>query len=152
MAIVLLLVAIDQITKSLIVSSLSDGRIIQIFWTLQFSLGYNSGFAFSMGQGLGPLIGVVATLAVLLLTRAMLRAESSLAAYGLCLITGGAAGNIADRLFRGNGWLHGRVVDFIDFQWFPSFNIADAAITIGATLLMFSLFAEYRASGSQEAL
>ncbi|MFT3854832.1 MAG: signal peptidase II [Ilumatobacteraceae bacterium] len=45
-------------------------------------------------------------------------------------------GNLADRLFRGDGWLHGAVIDFIDLQWFPIFNVADAAITIGGALFV----------------
>ena len=144
-------VAADQLSKSMIVSSLSDGRIIHIVWTLQFSLGYNSGAAFSQGQGLGPFIGILAIVATALLVRATLRATSALASYGLCLITAGAVGNICDRVFRGRGWLHGHVVDFIDFQWFPAFNIADAAITIGAALLILSMLAEYRSSRGIEA-
>lgn len=144
-------VVADQITKSMIVSSLSDGRIIHIVWTLQFALGYNSGVAFSQGQGLGPLVGVIAIVATALLVRAMLRATSTLSSYGLCLITAGAIGNVCDRVFRGRGWLHGRVVDFIDLQWFPAFNIADAAITIGAALLILSMIAEYRSSRGLEA-
>jgi signal peptidase II len=144
-------VAADQVTKSMIVSSLSDGRVIHLVWTLQFALGYNSGVAFSQAQDLGPLVGIVALVATVLLVRATLRATSALASYGLCLITAGAIGNICDRVFRGQGWLHGHVVDFIDLQWFPAFNIADAAITIGATLLILSMLAEYRSSRGIEA-
>jgi signal peptidase II len=55
-------------------------------------------------------------------------------------VAGGAAGNIVDRLFRGDAWLHGAVVDFIDLQWWPVFNIADAAIFIGGALLVFTSF------------
>ena len=47
-----------------------------------------------------------------------------------------ALGNIVDRLFRGEGWLRGAVVDFIDLQWFPIFNIADIAVNVGAALLI----------------
>ena len=54
------------------------------------------------------------------------------------LIIGGAIGNIIDRLVRDPGWLRGGVVDFIDFQWFPIFNVADMAITIGGGLLIVS--------------
>jgi signal peptidase II len=54
----------------------------------------------------------------------------------LGLVLGGAVGNVADRVFRdGNGFLGGAVVDFIDFQWWPVFNLADAAIVAGALLL-----------------
>ena len=45
---------------------------------------------------------------------------------------GGALGNVLDRLFRGDGWLRGSVVDFIDFQWCPIFNVADMAVTSAA--------------------
>ena len=145
------IVAGDQITKSMIVSSLTDGRVIHLVGSLQFSLGYNSGVAFSQGQGLGPLVGVVAIIAIVLLVRSMLRATTALAAWGLCLITAGALGNVCDRVFRGDGWLHGRVVDFIDLQWFPAFNVADASITIGAALLILGMYSEYRASSGEEA-
>lgn len=137
-------VACDQATKSWAVNELANGNVISVVWTLQFSLGYNSGIAFSQLQDLGPVVGIAAVVAVSLLIRAMVRAQTALSAYGLCLIVAGAIGNLSDRIFRGKGWLHGRVVDFIDLQWFPSFNIADSAITIGAILLILSLWVEYR--------
>jgi signal peptidase II len=43
---------------------------------------------------------------------------------------------VIDRMFRDEGWFRGAVVDFIDFQWFPVFNIADIAINVGACLLI----------------
>ena len=52
------------------------------------------------------------------------------------LIAGGALGNLVDRLFRGDGWLHGRVIDFIDFQWFPIFNVADIGVDVGAGIFV----------------
>ena len=136
------LVAIDQLTKSWAVSSLDNGRTIDIIWTLRFALGFNSGIAFSQAQGMGPVVGVVALVAVFFLVRYMLKATHPLMAYGLAGILAGAIGNIADRLFRGDGFLHGKVVDFIDLQWFPVFNVADSCITIGAIVLMISLFLE----------
>ena len=136
------LVAIDQLTKSWAVSALDDGRTIDIVWTLRFALGFNSGIAFSQAQGLGPVVGVVALIAVFFLLRYMLNATHPLMAYGLAGILAGAIGNIADRLFRGDGFLHGKVVDFIDLQWFPIFNVADSCITVGAVVLIISLFIE----------
>lgn len=136
------LVAIDQLTKSWAVSALDDGRTIDIVWTLRFALGFNSGIAFSQAQGLGPVVGVVALIAVFFLLRYMLNATHPLMAYGLAGILAGAIGNIADRLFRGDGLLHGKVVDFIDLQWFPIFNVADSCITVGAIALIVSLFIE----------
>lgn len=136
------LVAIDQLTKSWAVSALNDGRTIDIVWTLRFALGFNSGIAFSQAQGMGPVVGVIAVVAVFFLLRYMLKATHPLMAYGLAGILAGAIGNIADRLFRGDGMLHGKVVDFIDLQWFPVFNVADSCITLGAIALMVSLFLE----------
>lgn len=138
-------VALDQITKSWAVNALDDGRIIDVVWTLRFALGFNSGFAFSQGQGLGPFIGAAAVVVAILIARAMVTAQHRWSAFGLALILSGALGNVADRVFRGDGWLHGKVVDFIDFQWFPVFNVADSCITIGAVLLLVGLFGEQRA-------
>ena len=65
----------------------------------------------------------------------------TLGAVSAGLIAGGAIGNLADRAFRGDdGFLHGAVVDFIDVQWWPVFNIADACIVVGAVLLVLSSF------------
>ena len=134
----------DQGTKTWAVNALDDGRTIDIVWTLRFALGFNSGFAFSQGQGLGPYIGVVAVAAIVLLSRTMMKASLPATAYGLALITSGAVGNVVDRVFRGDGWLHGKVVDFIDLQWFPVFNVADSCITVGAFLVILGLFQEHR--------
>lgn len=147
---VLLAVAIvvaDQLSKTWAVNELSDGRIIHVIWTLQFKLGFNSGMAFSQGEGIGPIIGVIALVAVVVLLISLRKTGSVLSSLGVALVCGGAAGNVIDRLFRGEGWLRGAVVDFIDLQWWPVFNIADAAITVGAVLLLISTFiAEFRGS------
>jgi signal peptidase II len=135
---VVLVVVVDQLTKTWAVNELSDGKTIHVVWTLQFALGFNSGMAFSQGEGLGPLIGVIALIAIVVLLVSLRRTGSTLSSLGVALVCGGAAGNVVDRLFRGDGWLRGAVVDFIDFQWWPVFNIADAAITIGAILLLIS--------------
>lgn len=149
-SIVLVLVIIDQMSKTWAVSELANGRVINIIGSLRFALGFNSGFAFSQGQGLGPFIGIAAIIAVTLLTRAMLRAHSTLAAFGLSGIVAGAIGNLADRMFRDRGLLHGRVVDFIDLQWFPIFNVADSAITVGASLLIIAMVRESHSQTEQE--
>jgi signal peptidase II len=55
-------------------------------------------------------------------------------------------GNLVDRLFRGRGWLRGEVIDFIDFQWFPIFNVADIAVNVGgAVFVLWSLFGSHQA-------
>lgn len=138
-----LIVLIDQWSKSWAVGALTDGHTIDVVWTLRFALGFNSGIAFSQAQDLGAVVGLIAIVAVVFLARAAIRATTAVSAYGLTLITAGAVGNVVDRIFRGDGWLHGHVVDFIDFQWFPVFNVADSAITIGAGILIIGLSREY---------
>ena len=109
-----------------------------MFWTLQFNLAFNSGMAFSRGEGFGPVIAVVATGVIVWLLISLRTESSRLSTVGMGLVIGGAAGNLIDRLFRGEAWLRGAVVDFIDFQWFPIFNIADIAINVGAAALILN--------------
>ena len=130
------IVVLDQVTKHWAVNSLSGGRTVHVVWTLRCALGFNSGMAFSKATGLGPLIGIVATIAVAWLLMSLRKAGSSMSAVGMALVGGGAAGNVIDRLFRGDGWFRGSVVDFIDLQWWPVFNVADSAITVGGCLLV----------------
>jgi len=131
-AIALVTVALDQATKHWALGRLSDGRMIDVVWTLRFSLGRNSGMAFSRAQGFGVLIGVFAIAASAVLVVLVRRAPTARWGASMALILGGAVGNLCDRAFRDGGWLRGHVIDFVDLQWFPSFNVADAAITVGA--------------------
>jgi len=133
------IVAADQATKHWAVTGLGTDREIEVFWTLQFNLAFNSGMAFSRGEGLGPLIAVVATVVIVWLLISLRSESSRLSMVGMGLVIGGAAGNLVDRLFRGEAWLRGAVVDFIDFQWFPIFNIADMAINVGAGALILNM-------------
>ena len=131
-------VALDQLSKHWAVSQLNDGHTVHVLWNLQFNLAFNSGMAFGSGQGLGPLIGVIAVVVVVFLLLSLRQASGKLSVVAIGLIVGGAMGNIVDRLFREDAWLHGRVVDFIDFQWFPIFNIADMCVNVGGGLLIVS--------------
>lgn len=136
-------VVADQLTKHWAVTHLSDGHADHVIWTLQFNLGFNSGMAFSQGTSFGPLIAVLAFVAMTFLAVTLRRTESLVTSVGVSLVLGGAIGNFIDRLFRGDAWLRGKVVDFVDFQWFPVFNVADSAITIGGTVLVLAaLFAK----------
>lgn len=138
-----IVVVLDQVTKAWAVDALSD-RHIDLFWTLRLNLSYNTGMAFSAGQDWGPVIGVVAMLVVVGLLLSLRRQPGLLTDLSVGLIIGGAIGNILDRLFRQEGWLRGGVVDFIDFQWFPIFNVADTAITIGGFLLVLASYLQGR--------
>lgn len=137
----LVLVA-DQATKRWAVDNLSAGQVIEVVGSLQFQLSYNTGVAFSLGsgRGIGPWISVLAVIVVVAVSFGA-TSRIPLGAVASGLISGGALGNLLDRAFRGDdGFLHGAVIDFIDLQWWPVFNIADAAIVVGAGLLVVASF------------
>ena len=148
LAIAFVVVMLDQVSKTLALNALDDGRVIDVVWTLRFARGFNSGMAFSKAEGWGPVIGVVATVVLVYLLSTLRRAGSAVSATGLALVIGGASGNLVDRLFRGDAWMRGSVVDFIDLQWWPVFNVADSAITVGAVLLVLGALRESRAAGT----
>jgi len=133
----LFVVVADQLTKHWAVNELVD-RDIDVFWTLRFNLSYNTGMAFSRGENFGPIIGVVALGVVVALLLSLKRQPGRLTDIAVGMIIGGAVGNVIDRLFRQEGWFLGGVVDFIDFQWFPIFNIADIGVTVGGGLLVLA--------------
>ena len=127
--------AADQLTKWWAVETL-DTRTIDVVWTLRLQLTVNYGSAFSVARGRGAVISLLALVIVALLLRSGRYATRPGMAVAIGLVFGGAVGNLIDRAFRaGDGLLGGGVVDFIDLQWWPVFNIADAAIVVGALLL-----------------
>jgi signal peptidase II len=127
---------LDQLSKAWVVSALSDGRIIDLVGSLRLRLTMNYGSAFSIANGRGVLISLLALAVVAVLLATGRNARSPLMAVSLGLVVGGAFGNLIDRAFRaGDGILGGGVVDFVDLQWWPVFNVADAAIVVGAIAL-----------------
>jgi signal peptidase II len=143
-AVAALVVVLDQLTKWWALERLVDGDI-DVVWTLRFRLAFNSGMAFSQGRGLGPVIGALGLVVVVVLVVSARKGTSKVGAVAVGMVIGGAAGNLLDRLFRSDdGLLQGRVVDFIDFQWWPVFNVADMAIVIGGILLVVSAWSGTR--------
>ena len=131
-----IVLALDQLSKAWVVSELANGRIIELVGSLRLRLTMNYGSAFSIANGRGALISLLALGVVAVLLATGRNARSRLMAVALGLVVGGAFGNLIDRAFReGAGFLGGGVVDFVDLQWWPVFNLADAAIVVGATLL-----------------
>jgi signal peptidase II len=136
-AVAALVVAVDQLTKYLAVRKLDD-RDIDLFWTLRLHLVRNSGAAFSVAGGRGGLIALLAIAVVVGLVVFGRAIDTKLGAVALGLVLGGAIGNLLDRFFReGSGFMGGAVIDFIDPQWWPIFNVADSAVTIGGLLIVF---------------
>jgi len=151
LAIAAVIVVLDQLTKHWAVNALADGAARHVVWTLQWNLTFNSGMAFSRGEGWGPIIGLLAFAVVLVLASTSARLGTRLAEVGAGLLIGGAVGNLVDRLFRGEGWMRGAVVDFIDMQWWPIFNIADMGVTIGAVLFAIAALRAPAASSGRAA-
>lgn len=137
----LVVVAIDQVTKWWAVDRLGDGSRIGLFWTAQFRLVRNDGAAFSLGSGLTPLISIAAlAISVAVVVAAHRLADQPRVVAALGLVLGGAVGNLIDRFLRpGDGFLAGHVIDFIDFQWYPVFNVADIGVVCGGILVVLLL-------------
>jgi signal peptidase II len=135
LAVAAVIVLVDQLTKIWAVSALSDGPVEVIGTLLQFRLTRNPGGAFSLLTGLTPVLAVLAAVMVVYIVRTTRRTADVVMAYSLALVLGGAVGNLVDRLLRSPGFLRGEVVDFIKVPNWPTFNIADSAITIGVILI-----------------
>ncbi|MCC6225626.1 MAG: signal peptidase II [Microthrixaceae bacterium] len=138
----LAVLAVDQVSKSWAVERLSpEGSPgIELVGGLAFRLAFNKGMAFSQWQGGGPFIALVAVgiISVLIWFSRSIHRRWHLLLVGV--VIGGAAGNLVDRAFRaGEGFLGGRVVDFVYVGWWPTFNVADAAIVVGGILLAILL-------------
>ncbi|OFW66658.1 MAG: signal peptidase II [Actinobacteria bacterium RBG_16_68_21] len=134
------IVLADQLTKWWVVSWLRIHPIDLFGGVLELHYVTNSGAAFSMLQGAGSLIALAAVALAVFIFLVVRKVENRVEALALGLVLGGALGNLADRFFRGPGLLDGRVVDWVDFSFFPAFNVADSAITIGAAMALIVAF------------
>ncbi len=138
-------VVLDQLSKEWALERLSRGRIVEVVGSLRFNLTWNTGTAFSLGSGrnLGPFIALLALLVVAYLLWSG-QSRTKLGAVAAGMVAGGAIGNLVDRALRSGpagteaGFMGGAVVDFVDLQWWPVFNVADAGIVVGALLLVVS--------------
>lgn len=142
--IAVVVVVLDLWTKSLASAALPYGQPVSIFPVLDFTLLHNRGAAFSFLTAAGGwqrwlFIGIAVAVSVLLVAWIYrLKPGEGWMAVALSLILGGALGNLYDRVTLGY------VVDFIHVHWgmryFPSFNLADSAITVGAIMVLIDAF------------
>jgi len=140
-SVVLIWVVFDQTTKAWAYHHLADGHPIDIFWTLRLRLTFNTGSAFSVGAGAGPFMGLGSLFVSGVLVYFARRLDGWLNLTAVALVLGGAIGNLLDRIWReSDGFLQGAVVDFIDLQWWPVFNVADIGIVVGAVFLALSMW------------
>jgi signal peptidase II len=138
LAVAAAVLVLDQLTKWWALSADLPTSLIGDFLVLR--LVRNSGAAFNSLQGWGVLIGVLAIGVVLVLVRVSASAQHRGESVVFGLLMGGAAGNLADRIFRGDGFLDGAVIDWIDLWFIPTFNVADASLTVGAALAVAVAF------------
>lgn len=140
----LAILILDQYSKYLADEFLSYGQPVALLPVFDLTLVYNRGAAFSFLADAGGwqrwffsvLAAVVSLVLVIWLKR--LKREETLLAVALAMILGGALGNLYDRVTLGY------VIDFISVHYqahyFPAFNVADSAISVGAVLLIFDSF------------
>lgn len=140
LGIALVVIVLDQLTKTLILNHYQYGDSTYVTSWFNIVRAHNTGAAFSFlasasGWQRWFFIGLGFVAAVFIVWMLRSHGGQKVFAWALALILGGALGNVVDRM------LHGYVVDFIQVHWgakyyFPSFNIADSAITLGAGLLI----------------
>jgi len=145
----LLIVVADQLSKIWIRTNLAVGQSLPEVGFLQLTHINNTGAAFGLFQGqvfpltIASFIGVALILSyVFFYYRRFPLLDNWLAWMGLSLILGGTAGNLIDRL------RFGHVTDFIDFGFWPAFNVADSSVVVGVIIFAYSLLSLARASES----
>jgi signal peptidase II len=146
----LAIIVLDQLTKRWVVTAFGEYERLELLPVLDFTLMYNTGAAFSFLAGAAGwqrwffvVLAVAVSAGIVVWLRRMRADSQRLLGSGLALILGGALGNVIDRVRIG------KVVDFVHVHWndayFPAFNVADSAITIGAGLLILDALLEWRA-------
>ncbi|MBI3325051.1 MAG: signal peptidase II [Candidatus Omnitrophica bacterium] len=133
----LLIVGADQLSKRAVRGALAPGGSVPLLPpVLYFTHVQNTGAAFGMLRGHVPLFVLLSLVVAgwIIVELARRRPPAPATLVSLSLILGGAVGNVIDRLRLGY------VIDFIDLRVWPVFNVADAAITIGVTVLLWQSF------------
>ena len=140
----IVIIGLDQYTKILATSGLEYGQPVRVFWWFNLTLQHNTGAAFSFLSDAGGWQRYFFSIAAAIISTALaiwlylLPRGQRLLAFGLALILGGALGNLWDRVVLGY------VVDFISVHYqnsyFPAFNIADSAISVGAACMLLDSF------------
>jgi len=142
--IALVVVLLDQLTKLWVLNSFETFEIVTVLPVFNLTLVFNEGAAFSFLADAGgwqryifvSISAVMSIVFVIWLSR--VKSHERWLATGLAFLLGGAIGNLIDRV-----WL-GKVIDFLQWHWhdayFPAFNLADAAITLGVILLLIDSF------------
>lgn len=141
-----LIIAADQASKLWVAQQLGPNTMTNfiplIGDTVRIAYSHNTGVAFSMFQGHPEILTVIALMVIsgaIYFYAKHLPNERRLMQLTMGLILGGAFGNLTDRIRLGY------VVDFMQVGWFPIFNVADSAISVGAALLMLQFLRDDQA-------
>ncbi len=133
-AIAAAVVVVDRVTTTLVLDHLHDVR--HLWGPLGLALTFNSGFAFSLFSGRAVATTVLLCIGVAVLAVLVAQVHTVPLAVGAGLVLGGAVGNLSERIVGGHG---GRVPDFITLDYWPTFNVADACVTVGVVIVMAAL-------------
>jgi len=136
---------VDVITKVIAVGVLVPGRRVPLIGDhVWCALTRNAGAAFSWGGAYTVELAVLVGGIIAVLAWRSRHVVSTAVAIAVGLVLGGAAGNLADRVFRSPGPFRGAVVDFVAIGWGPIFNAADVCVVIGVMILTWRLLEENR--------
>jgi signal peptidase II len=134
-ALAVVVLVVDRLT-----TSVAEGHLhgaVHVWGPFGFALQFNSGLAFSLFTGRATLVTVLLGLGVVVLAVLVARVRTTSQAIGGGLVLGGGLGNLSERVVSSH---HGLVADFITLSHWPTFNVADACITIGVIVIAASLF------------
>jgi signal peptidase II len=130
-AIAAVVVVADRATTSLAMDHLHDVR--HVWGPFGLALTFNSGFAFSLFSGRAFVVTVLLCIGVVVVAVVVAQVRTMTLAVGSGLVLGGAVGNLSERIVGGHA---GQVPDFITLDYWPTFNVADACVTIGVVILV----------------
>ncbi len=133
-AIAAIVVVADRVTTAVAVDHLHDVR--HLWGPLGLALTFNSGFAFSLFSGRAVPVTVLLCVGVVVLAFIVAQTRTVPLAVGSGLVLGGAVGNLSERIV---GPRDGRVPDFITLEHWPTFNLADACVTVGVVIVIAAL-------------
>lgn len=129
-------IVLDLLTKRFAALNFAGDPVDVIPGLFGFTYVENPGGAFGMFQSGGVVIGVAAIIVTVVVLFALATARPTMETVALGFVIGGAFGNLIDRFARGPGIIDGPVIDWIELWFIPTFNLADASVTVAVTLLL----------------
>lgn len=151
MAIVVIALVIDQVSKMIAIETLADRAPIELIpGFLSLTLVFNPGAAFGMGSSMTIVLTLVALVVCVVVARIARKLRDGFWAVALALLLAGALGNLIDRIFRAPAPFRGHVVDFLNYNgWFVG-NLADVALTIAAAMMIIRTWQGVAVDGTRE--